>query len=72
MDKITIVRYDAAQRVLWDDFVENARNATFLFKRDYMDYHADRFADHSLIVRKGGHDNPYMIGRKGMSRCATR
>ena len=54
MDKITIARYDAAQRVLWDDFVENARNATFLFKRDYMDYHADRFADCSLLAWSGG------------------
>ncbi len=27
-----------------------SRNGTFLFHRSYMDYHADRFADHSLMV----------------------
>lgn len=38
----------------WDDFVLAARNSTFLFLRGYMDYHADRFADHSLIFTKKG------------------
>ena len=27
---------------------------SFLFYRDYMDYHRDRFADHSLMVYRGG------------------
>ena len=26
-----------------------SKNGTFLFDRQYMDYHADRFADHSLM-----------------------
>jgi acetyltransferase-like isoleucine patch superfamily enzyme len=30
--------------------VSAAKNATFLFSRDYMDYHSDRFADHSLMI----------------------
>ena len=33
----------------WDEFVARSRNATFLHYRDYMDYHSDRFHDHSLI-----------------------
>jgi hypothetical protein len=33
----------------WDDFVGRAKNGVFLFRRAYMDYHADRFADHSLL-----------------------
>ncbi|MGM9852672.1 MAG: GNAT family N-acetyltransferase [Muribaculaceae bacterium] len=41
---------------LWDDFIRESRNATFLHQRGYMDYHADRFSDHSLIARDGhGH-----------------
>lgn len=48
---ITIERYTVAMRRQWDDFVLQARNATFLFLRDYMDYHADRFTDFSLIAR---------------------
>lgn len=34
----------------WNDFVSKARNATFLFNRNYMDYHSDRFTDHSLLI----------------------
>lgn len=34
----------------WDDFVRTSKNGTFLFYRDYMEYHGDRFADNSLIV----------------------
>lgn len=47
----TIERYDAAMKEEWDIFVSNAKNAPFLFRRDYIDYHADRFEDFSLIVR---------------------
>lgn len=38
----------------WNDFVAASRNATFLFDRRYMDYHADRFSDCSMIACKGG------------------
>ncbi len=38
----------------WDVFVDNARNGTFLFRRGYMDYHADRFSDHSLMAISSG------------------
>ncbi len=38
----------------WDEFVHGAKNATFLFYRDYMDYHAGRFHDHSLIIERDG------------------
>lgn len=51
---IRISRYCPADRELWDSFVGQARNASFLFLRDYMDYHADRFTDHSLIIRADG------------------
>jgi hypothetical protein len=33
----------------WDAFVETSKNGTFLFKRNYMEYHSDRFTDHSLM-----------------------
>lgn len=33
----------------WDTMVRESRNGTFLFLRDYMDYHKDRFADVSLF-----------------------
>ncbi len=50
---ITISRYTPESRHEWDKFVRDARNSTFLFLRDYMDYHADRFKDCSWIARKG-------------------
>jgi hypothetical protein len=34
----------------WNAFIGQAKNATFLFHRDFMDYHSDRFQDYSLIV----------------------
>jgi hypothetical protein len=39
--------------MLWDAFVTNSRNGTFLFYRDYMEYHRDRFEDMSLLVLDG-------------------
>ena len=45
------VRYEASIASEWDAFVRRAKNATFLLERGYMDYHADRFADHSLVIR---------------------
>jgi hypothetical protein len=44
-----IVRYNASLKGQWDAFVRKAKNSTFLFMRDYMDYHADRFTDVSLM-----------------------
>jgi len=39
----------------WNDFVAQSRNGTFLFDRRYMDYHSDRFSDHSMIFMEHGH-----------------
>jgi acetyltransferase-like isoleucine patch superfamily enzyme/CheY-like chemotaxis protein len=46
----SVERYTASRKLEWDTFVSAAKNATFLFSRDYMDYHSDRFADHSLMI----------------------
>ncbi len=47
--EFTVKRYTANEVKVWNDFVQSARNATFLFDRSYMDYHAERFHDHSLL-----------------------
>lgn len=44
-----IVRYTPDKQAEWDAFVEVSKNGTFLLKRGYMDYHADRFTDCSLM-----------------------
>jgi hypothetical protein len=46
-----VERYDEAAGPAWDDFVRKSKNGTFLFLRGYMEYHRDRFTDHSLIIR---------------------
>jgi hypothetical protein len=49
MSELRIERYESAHKALWDDFVRQSKNGTFLFRRDYMEYHADRFDDFSLL-----------------------
>ncbi len=51
---VEIERYSDALQPLWDDFVASAKNRSFLFRRGYMDYHRDRFDDHSLLFRWRG------------------
>lgn len=46
---IYVRRYTSDRKEQWDRFVSVSKNGTFLFLRDYMDYHADRFHDHSLL-----------------------
>lgn len=46
----TVVRYDQSYARQWDVFIEKSKNGTFLFYRNFMDYHADRFSDFSLLA----------------------
>ena len=46
---IEVVQYEERHKRPWDDFVNQAKNGVFLFQRDYMEYHADRFRDRSLL-----------------------
>ena len=41
---------NASTRKAWDKFVTASRNGTFLFRRDFMEYHSDRFEDASLLI----------------------
>ncbi len=50
---MTIIPYSARLGEVWDTFVRQSRNGTFLLERRFMDYHADRFADSSLMVYDG-------------------
>ena len=55
MSLINILRYSPKQHAdAWDTFVDQSCNGTFLFRRAFMDYHADRFQDHSLLFCDGG------------------
>lgn len=54
MNDLTVMPYEATHAEAWNEFVANSRNGTFLHDRRFMEYHADRFADGSLIVRRAG------------------
>ena len=49
----TIERYNASYYNDWNNFVSRSKNGTFLFHRDFMEYHSDRFTDFSLLVFEG-------------------
>lgn len=49
---ISIKVYNDNFKSEWDSFIDVSKNSTFLFKRDFMDYHSDKFKDHSLLVYK--------------------
>lgn len=42
-------KYSIEDRSGWNDLVDNSKNGTFMIKREYMEYHADRFEDASLV-----------------------
>jgi hypothetical protein len=46
----TLKAYAPADAAQWDAVVVHSRNGNLLHRRGYMDYHADRFVDGSLIV----------------------
>lgn len=50
---LRVERFRPALTARWNAFVAQAKNATFLFQRDYMDYHSERFLDHSLLIYQG-------------------
>lgn len=50
--EVTLELYRKEHKPLWDKFVTESKNGLFLYYRDYMEYHKDRFTDHSLIFYK--------------------
>lgn len=53
MAEITVASFTRGDAEDWNAFVAASRNGTFLLDRRYMDYHADRFTDASLVLREG-------------------
>lgn len=48
-----IKRYMPQDAPAWNAFLQASANGTFLHDRRFVEYHADRFEDHSLIARAG-------------------
>ncbi|ALJ04670.1 FemAB family protein [Pseudalgibacter alginicilyticus] len=47
-----VLKYEKEFYNDWNNFIVNSKNGTFLFHRDFMEYHSDRFEDYSLMVYK--------------------
>lgn len=50
---IEVIKYNSLDQNSWNDFVDISKNGFFLFNRNYMDYHTNRFKDYSLMFFKG-------------------
>ena len=50
---ITIKRYADGDANTWNTFNQSSKIPMFMFDRNYMDYHRDRFHDHSLMLYNG-------------------
>lgn len=50
--QLSVLQYKSELKQQWDSFVSEAKNGVFLFYRDYMEYHSNRFIDHSLLFFK--------------------
>ena len=46
---VTIRRYKECDKEAWNDFNLKSKNSLFMNDRNFMDYHKDRFLDHSLM-----------------------
>src|ERR1035437_1982139 len=44
-----IEKYGSPAAAHWNNFVRDSKNGTFPFDRNYMEYHAERFTDYSLM-----------------------
>ncbi|MGL5901786.1 MAG: GNAT family N-acetyltransferase, partial [Cetobacterium sp.] len=42
--------YNDSFKKKWDEFINRSKNGTFLLRRDYIEYHKDRFPDTSFLV----------------------
>jgi hypothetical protein len=51
---VTCQLYQANKKKEWDEFVSVSKTPLFMFKRDFVEYHADRFVDMSLMFYENG------------------
>lgn len=50
----SLIKYSDEHKAAWDQVVRESKNGNFLHSRDYMNYHAHRFDEQSIIVLKQG------------------
>jgi len=50
---VQVARFEPRRGAAWDEFVRRSRNGHFMLERGYLDYHAHRFQDESLLFLRG-------------------
>ncbi|HPN39016.1 MAG TPA: hypothetical protein PL041_11460 [Melioribacteraceae bacterium] len=48
--QLKLNRYSPVEKKRWNSLIDSSINGTFLFNRNYMEYHSDRFIDHSITI----------------------
>ena len=46
---MTVKKYLDSDKNVWNEFVRNSKSGIFMFNRDFVEYHKDRFSDNSLM-----------------------
>jgi hypothetical protein len=46
---LRLEKYSPDRKEAWNRLIKQSKNGTFMLNRNYMDYHSDRFTDHSLM-----------------------
>lgn len=73
---IEIIKYSENLKEQWNSFLNVSKNPSFLFDRNFMDYHSDRFNDYSLLafidanlvaILPANIDNGKLISHQGLS-----
>lgn len=52
VNSIEVYPYVEGMRNDWNSLVDESRNGTFLHKREFIEYHGDRYEDISLVFKK--------------------
>lgn len=76
MEDIYLCKYSEDKKELWNNFILKAKNESFMFNRDYMEYHSDIFKDSSIMffqqdeliaVMPANIDNKSLISHGGLT-----
>lgn len=51
-----VLYYTHEKKQIWDDFVNHSKMPMFMFNRDFMEYHQDRFQDASIMFYNDSDD----------------
>lgn len=49
LNDFTVIRYTESHKSLWNEFLSKSNTPLLLFDRNFLEYHQNRFTDHSLL-----------------------